>query len=174
MPDFEKSYDYETFFHLTLNTSRLGKFIAHYEAYKMIRSVPGAIVECGVFKGTSFVRFAHFRSLLDNQESSKLIGFDVFSDETPNTEYTVSTAVKSDWCGELSVAIREFDDAGEELGYTVADGEKVSERPNWLSITFTTTPGTTGFSTEVRSGPKAPLWKGFVYYYDNIQAWASR
>ena len=74
MPDFEKSYDYETFFHLTLNTSRLGKFIAHYEAYKMIRSVPGAIVECGVFKGTSFVRFAHFRSLLDNQESSKLIG----------------------------------------------------------------------------------------------------
>lgn len=93
---------------------------------------------------------------------------------SPNTEYTVSTAVKSHRCGELSVGIREFDDSGDELEYTVADGEKVSERPNWLSITFTTTPRTTGFSTEVRSGPQAPLWKGFVYYYDNIQVWAPR
>ena len=61
LPDPAKMYEYETNFHLTLDVSRLGKLIAHYEAYRMARDVPGAIVECGVFKGTSLARFGMFR-----------------------------------------------------------------------------------------------------------------
>ena len=36
-------------------------------------NVPGSIVECGVFKGTSLMFFA-FRQLLGNSFSSKIIG----------------------------------------------------------------------------------------------------
>ena len=61
--------------------------IAHYEIYKMVMNVPGSIVECGVFKGTSLMRFAMYRQLLGTSFSSKIIGFDVFSDDFPDTDY---------------------------------------------------------------------------------------
>ena len=38
-------------------------------------NIPGEIVECGVFKGVSLIRFAIFRELLQNQ-SKRIIGFD--------------------------------------------------------------------------------------------------
>ena len=44
----------------------------------MTSEIPGAIVECGVFKGASFIRFAIFRDLFGNPFSKKLIGFDAF------------------------------------------------------------------------------------------------
>ncbi len=65
LPDLSSQsiYDYETYYHLTLKADRLSKFIAHYEAYKMSMSVPGCIVECGVFKGTWFMRMAALREI---------------------------------------------------------------------------------------------------------------
>jgi hypothetical protein len=56
----------------------MSKVIAHYELFKMVQDLPGAIVECGLFKGVSFVRFAMLRSLFGNVFSKKMIGFDVF------------------------------------------------------------------------------------------------
>ena len=97
LPDIEKTYEYETFFHLTLQLPRLAKFIAHYEAAKMAMNVPGEIVECGVFKGTSFTRFGLFRQLLGTQSSARLIAFDVFSDEYPNTAYEEDQAQRTAW-----------------------------------------------------------------------------
>jgi hypothetical protein len=99
MPDFalQSSYDYETFFHLTLKVDRLAKLIAHYEVYKLVMDVPGAIVECGVFKGTSFVRFALMRELLGNYFSSKLIAFDVFSDQYPDTQFAEDKEYRDYW-----------------------------------------------------------------------------
>ncbi len=99
MPDFaaQSVYDYETNFHLTLKVDRLSKFIAHYEAYKATMHVPGSIVECGVFKGTSFVRFAMLRELLNNYSSAKLIAFDVFSDEYPDTKYDEDKKYRDHW-----------------------------------------------------------------------------
>ena len=41
----------ENSFYLKASTDRLSKFIAHYEIFKKIKRVPGAIVECGVFRG---------------------------------------------------------------------------------------------------------------------------
>ena len=37
LPDFttQKMYDYETFYHLTMNLDRLSKFVIHYEAMKI-------------------------------------------------------------------------------------------------------------------------------------------
>lgn len=77
MPDFSKKWDYENGFYLTCDNTRLGKIIAHYELFKMAQGLPGALVECGVFKGASFVRFAGFRNLF-GQSEQKVIGFDTF------------------------------------------------------------------------------------------------
>jgi hypothetical protein len=118
MPDNDLAYDYETFFHLTVNTSRMGKFLAHYEAYKMIRNIPGALVECGVFKGTSFARFAQFRSLLDNQESMKIIGFDVFNDETPTTAFEEDQEFRDHWietAGPSSIGVEQLESVFDDM-----------------------------------------------------------
>jgi Macrocin-O-methyltransferase (TylF) len=74
----EKCWDYENGFYLTSHVTRLAKMLAQYELYKSIISLPGQIVECGVYKGASFVRFATFRQILESPYSRKVIGFDAF------------------------------------------------------------------------------------------------
>lgn len=74
----EKMFSYENGFYLTSEISRTGKALAQYEIYKQIVNLPGAIVECGVFKGASFIRFATYRELLESSISRKIIGFDTF------------------------------------------------------------------------------------------------
>lgn len=86
LPDFTKSFDYENNFYLSCDNSRIGKILAHYELFKMTRDLPGAIVECGVFKGASLVRFAGFRDLFGGAYATKIIGFDIFG-EFPETAF---------------------------------------------------------------------------------------
>lgn len=99
LPSFEiqAMYDAETNFNLLMTPERLAKFIIHYDAMKSIAQVPGAIVECGVFKGTSLVRFAKLRELLGGGFSRKIIAFDVFSDSFPTTEYAEDQAQRDHW-----------------------------------------------------------------------------
>lgn len=78
LPDFKKAFEYENNFYLSCNPQRIGKLLAHYELYRMSSEAAGAIVECGVFKGASFARWAKFRELLSNCMSQKIIGFDIF------------------------------------------------------------------------------------------------
>lgn len=76
--DIEKAFEYENGFYLTSDRRRIQKLIAHYEIYKKIINLPGAVVECGVFKGASLIRFAQFRDMLESVYSRKIIGFDIF------------------------------------------------------------------------------------------------
>lgn len=78
LPNFSKAFEYENNFYLSCDNTRLSKILAHYELFKRAIDLPGAMVECGVFKGASFVRFAGFRDLFGNPFSHKLIGFDIF------------------------------------------------------------------------------------------------
>ncbi len=77
-PDPRKSFEYENGFYLTSPVSRIGKLLAHYELYKKITGLPGEVVECGVFKGASLIRWASFRNLLETPFSRRIIGFDTF------------------------------------------------------------------------------------------------
>ena len=86
LPDFEKSFEYENNFYLSCSPTRISKLLAHYELFKMTQHLPGTIVECGVFKGTSLVRFASFRDLMGNCFSKKIIGFDIFG-KFPETQF---------------------------------------------------------------------------------------
>lgn len=74
----DKVWDAENIFYQKTNISRIGKLIYHYEIYNKIKELPGDILEFGVFKGSSLIRFMTFRSLLENNYSRKIYGFDTF------------------------------------------------------------------------------------------------
>lgn len=76
--DINKQWDYENGFYITSPITRISKMLAHYELYKSIIDLPGHIVECGVYKGASLIRFGTFREILENPYSRKIIGFDAF------------------------------------------------------------------------------------------------
>jgi hypothetical protein len=138
LPDIEKMYEYETFFHLTLQVPRLAKFIAHYEAYKLAMTVPGEIVECGVFKGTSLTRFGLFRQLLGTQATAKLIGFDVFSDEYPNTVHEEDQAQRTHWietAGSSSISTAQLTEVLDRLqveNFELVAGDVCQTIPRYL------------------------------------------
>ena len=69
-------FDIENSFYLLSDPYRIGKLLGQYEIYKRIVNIPGSIVECGVFKGISLIRFLTFRDLFFQQK--KVIGFDAF------------------------------------------------------------------------------------------------
>lgn len=99
--DENKKMDYENGFYLTSDVSRLGNIISHYELYKMITDIPGDVVEFGVFKGGSLTQFATFRELLENENSRKIIGFDVFG-EFPQADNEPDRQFREKWVKETN------------------------------------------------------------------------
>lgn len=106
LPDLNRSFEYENGFYLTAAPTRIGKLLAHYEFYKRIRELPGAIVECGVFKGCSLIRFAMFRQVLGDVAVKQIIGFDTFG-SFPETAYEPDMPLRKrhlDLCGPESIS----------------------------------------------------------------------
>lgn len=118
LPDFEKAWEYENNFYLSCDNSRMSKLLAQYELYKRVRDVPGAIVECGVFKGASFARFAMFRELFGNPYAKKLIGFDTFG-EFPETDFDPDKEYREEFieaAGEESISAEQLREVLERKG----------------------------------------------------------
>lgn len=103
LPDFKKSFEYENNFYLACDTSRMGKIVVHYELYKKTQHLTGAIVEAGVFKGMSLVRFAMLEKMLNPKNPRKIIGFDIFG-KFPETEFEQDKALRQKF----------IDDSGKE------------------------------------------------------------
>jgi hypothetical protein len=100
--DPEKSWDYENGFYLTSPVTRLAKAMAHYELYKGILGLPGSVVEAGVFKGASLIRWATYRDILESAHSRPIIGFDAFG-QFPEQTNPDDAAFAENWeknCGE--------------------------------------------------------------------------
>lgn len=104
LPNTEQAYEFENGFYLTCQPGRVGKLLAHTELYKTVLDVPGAIVECGVFKGASFLRFAALRNLFEAADSRQLIAFDIFGrfpatafeqDKVPLQKFTAAAGDES-------------------------------------------------------------------------------
>ena len=73
-------WEAENSFYLRSHPTRLAKLLAQYEIYKRIVGLPGAVIECGVYKGSSLCRFACFRALLENDFSRTIYGLDAFGE----------------------------------------------------------------------------------------------
>ena len=71
-------HESENVFYLKSHASRLKKALLHYEIYKKILKVPGDILELGVFRGCSLIRFATYRDFLRKNFERKIYGFDDF------------------------------------------------------------------------------------------------
>ncbi len=103
LPDFSRAWEYENDFYLSCDATRMSKVLAHYELFRSVAGLPGAIVECGVFKGTSLARFAMFRELFGHADGKRIIGFDAFgafpetafADDIAHREEFVSSAGES-------------------------------------------------------------------------------
>lgn len=105
LSNFSKSFEYENDFYLSCDSSRIAKALAHFKLLETTVDIDGAIIECGVFKGASFSRFAMFRKLL-NLGQKKLIGFDTFTN-FPETKFEADkelrkTFIESD--GDTSIS----------------------------------------------------------------------
>lgn len=110
LPDFNNSFEYENNFYLSCDITRISKILAHYELYKMITNIPGAIVECGVFKGSSLARFSMFREILGNPFSKKIIAFDIFG-KFPETKFVDDLKLREKWireAGEESISVEQM------------------------------------------------------------------
>ncbi|OUU22473.1 MAG: hypothetical protein CBB97_14975 [Candidatus Endolissoclinum sp. TMED37] len=83
--DPQKCFDYENAFYWFSEVNRIAKQIAHFELYKRTIGIPGDILEFGVFKGSSLIKIATFREILEYSDSRKIVGFDTFK-EFPVTE----------------------------------------------------------------------------------------
>ena len=64
---------------LSADVSRLRKIISRYELFKKTVNVPGDIIECGVFKGVSFLFWLKCLKIYTPNSSKKVVGFDMFS-----------------------------------------------------------------------------------------------
>lgn len=134
--DIEREWDYENGFYLTSHVTRLPKMLAHFELYKSIANLPGHVVECGVFKGASFIRFATFREVLESPHSRKLIGFDAFG-KFPDQEHADDQAFVERFEGAAGEGIStdELDQVMEHKGfenYELVQGNILETVPDYL------------------------------------------
>ena len=85
LPHLNDSFTYENYFYLSCESSRIEKILTQYSIFSKSLKTPGVIIECGVFKGASFARYAMFRKI-HKMEDKLLIGFDAFG-FFPETSY---------------------------------------------------------------------------------------
>ena len=138
LPKFtsQSMYDSETDFNLQMDKERLSKFLIHYEVFKKIRNVKGSIVECGIFKGTSFVRLAMFRELF--KKKSKLVGFDIYGDIYPNTSFENEKKHREHWiksAGHSSISKKQLEWIFKKKkikNYELVKGDVLKTIPNYV------------------------------------------
>lgn len=138
LPDFDKAFEYENNFYLTSDVTRISKILAHYELYKMVHDTPGAIVEGGVFKGASLIRFVTFRALLGNPFSKKIIGFDTFG-KFPKANFQADKKHRQrhiDTAGEESISRQQLMDILKHKGIDkyveLVEGDITKTLPDYL------------------------------------------
>lgn len=64
---------------LSPDRSRIRKLLIRYRLFEMSLTVPGNIVECGVFKGAGLLYWAKLLEIFAYNSRKRVLGFDVFS-----------------------------------------------------------------------------------------------
>ena len=100
MPEFDlqSRYDYGTNYHLTLEAGRFGKALAHIEAYRMTQGHPRrnrGNRACAKARCCAGSRSCI--EVLGNYSLAKIIGFDIFGDDYPDTEYAEDQGQRNHW-----------------------------------------------------------------------------
>ena len=118
------------------NGSRIGKLIIHYELFKMINGLPGDIVECGIFKGMSLIRFATFRNLFKMQNKKKILGFDAFG-KFPEAKFEQDKKLRKAlgvWTVPLTLVIKNNKIVYRQIGYSNGAEKKLYQAIKKYSV----------------------------------------
>ncbi len=110
IPNIKDKFEFENNFYLTCNNDRISKLLIQYELFSMTKKIPGEIVECGVFKGTSLIRLATFRELF-NKKRKKIIGFDTFG-KFPSADFSRDTKLRKKFVqqsGNQSISVSQLE-----------------------------------------------------------------
>jgi len=91
-----RPFEYENGFYLTADVSRVARFATQLDLFRRTSGLPGAIVECGVFKGASLMRWIKLRALLENAWSRQIVAFDVFG-RFPEASYGPDRKVRDEF-----------------------------------------------------------------------------
>ena len=130
-------WDFENGFYWFSDRTRIAKLMAHLSIYEKIVELPGGIIEFGVYKSASLIRFLTFSNILEYDFSRKIIGFDAYGKFPQNL-----TNIDSDFD-----FITEFEESGPGLtvpevtsilnrkgfeNYDLVMGDVFETLPKWL------------------------------------------
>jgi hypothetical protein len=73
-----EAFDLENRWLASADVSRLAKFIDHWTVYEDLLATPGDVVEVGVLKGGSLLRWLTYREMTGGNASRKVVAFDSF------------------------------------------------------------------------------------------------
>ncbi len=95
-----------------IRRSHLTRLLALYELFKRVVPVKGSIVECGVFRGFSFMTWAKLSAILEpNNLTRRIYGFDSFAgfpEVTERDDPTRTGVKKGDLGADLESELREL------------------------------------------------------------------
>jgi Macrocin-O-methyltransferase (TylF) len=138
LPDFTKAFQHENDFYLSSDVSRIGKLLAHCELYRMTVDLPGPLIECGVFKGASFVRWASFRHLFGGAHTKRILGFDAFG-RFPTTNFPDDKRVRARFveeAGDQSISVAQLREVlshkGLDKNIELVEGNIVRTLPSYV------------------------------------------
>ena len=134
-----QKWDYENGYHWFSDKSRLLKALAQYELYKRIVNLPGDVLEFGVYKGASLIRFLTFRHLLEAEGSREVVGFDAFGGFPQSPQNTVADKrFIEEFQGDGGDGLKEME--LEEIlqhksfsNFALIGGDVFSTLPKWLA-----------------------------------------
>ena len=109
LPRMKDGFEYENNFYFTCKNDRISKLLIQYELFSRTEKIPGEIIECGVFKGISLIRFCIFRDLFQ-KKSKKIIGFDTFG-EFPSAKFSKDVKLRKKFLeqsGNESISIKQL------------------------------------------------------------------
>ena len=72
-------WDYYNGLLLSPDVDRIRKLLVRYELFKKVLSVPGDIIECGVFKGVGFMYWLKLLTIYAPAAQKMVVGFDTFN-----------------------------------------------------------------------------------------------
>ena len=135
--DPSKKWDYENGFYLTSGSERIGKFLNQIELYKRIINLPGDILEFGVYKGSSLMRFLYLRELYESTFSRKIIGFDIFG-KFPDDVKSISDKKfikefeKTSGNGISKVELERHIESSNIQNFSLVEGDIMKTLPEWI------------------------------------------
>jgi len=80
-----KKFLIENKFYETVSLDRFEKVLMQLEIFKIIKNVKGCILEFGIFRGNSFIRFMLFNKIYNFKK--KFYGFDTFGEFPKGKNY---------------------------------------------------------------------------------------